>query len=330
MKNDVIKSQIIYQGISFMLLIIIIPLQITILEPLQHGSSSLIISLQHSRNSSFTWFISCLEYITPDMLHYLVCPFILNFFHPLRVPKTILFYCLTYTLSNLLTLLFQEGRPFWYNSNIKPILCLEGFGNPSYQVIIFGVVVMTITIEYLHTYTKRMWVYSLAVGIIVFVAFGFLYLGENYPHQMVTSLFFAVILITVSYSSEKSLIKASNRCCYKYHKNRVSIIYWVLACFSIVCLFGAIDLMILSFTPESPKMINDSTEHCPNDYNPDGGLNVRSSVSVFYIFGYITGALIGSDQISIYYSMTAIWKRTIRFAITSGCCYTFYFALGKN
>jgi hypothetical protein len=188
---------------------------------------------------------------------------------------------------------------------------------------------MSISIEYLHNFRRRMMVYSMTGLLILFMSFGFIYLSENYPHQIVTSLFFTIILITLSYSSEKNLLKLSNRSCYKYHKNRVSIIYWIIACFSMICLFGAIDLMVLSFHPISPKTINDSTEHCPNDYDPNGDANVRSCVSVLYILGYIIGALIGSDKISIYYTMTNFWKRFLRFFLTSSACYGLYYAFCK-
>lgn len=328
MKTDVIKTRLLFQGISILLLTFFIPLQLTVQKPLKDVSLTLIKHMQHVRNENFAWGISWVKYISPKLLHSFVCPFILNFYHPLRAPKAILFFCLTFYLSNLFCIIFQEGRPFWYSKDVKPYLCLDGYGNPSYEVILCSVVLMSISIEYLHKHQFRYYLYLIPQAIIVFVSFSFIYLSEYFPHQILNSLFISFILITTKFSFEKDLIKISNKSTHKYYKNRVYIVYWFLACLAMIMLFCSLDLLALSFTFESPKTINRAVHHCSNSYDPDADYNIRSSSSVFYIFGYVTGSLLCSTRVSPFYTLTVFWKKCVRYLITSGTCFGVYTLFG--
>lgn len=329
MKTDVIKTRFLFQGISILLLTFFIPLQITVQKPLKDASLDIIKNLQYVRNENFAWGISWVQFITPKVLHSFVCPFVLNFYHPLRAPKTILFFCLTFYLANLFCIIFQEGRPFWYSKDVKPYLCLEGYGNPSYEVILCSVVLISISIEYLHKHKYRYYIYLIPQTIILFISFSFIYLSEYFPHQILNSLFISFILITINFSFEKDLIKFSNKCTHKYYKNRVNIVFWFLACLSMVMLFCSLDLLALSFNFESPKTINRAVHHCSNDYDPDADYNIRSCSSVFFIFGYVTGSLLSSTKISPFYTLTVFWKKSLRFLISSSTCYGIYTLFGK-
>lgn len=329
MKTDVIKTRFLFQGISILLLTFFIPLQLTIQKPLKDNSLTLLKHLQSGRSDNFAWGISWIQYINPNLLHSVICPFILNFYHPLRAPKTILFFCLSLYLANLFCILFQEGRPFWYSKDIKPKLCLHGFGNPSCEVILSSIVLGSISIEFLHKHKHRNFIYLVPISFILFISFSFIYLSEYFPHQIVNSLFISFILITLNFSFEKDLLKLSNRFSQKYYKNRVYIVYWFLACLSMILLFCSIDLLILIFSPESPKTINRAVKHCSQSYEPNADHNIRSSSNVFYIFGYVAGSLMLSKKISVFYTMTSYWKKCIRFFITAGTCFGIYLLFGK-
>ena len=112
MKGDSIHSNFLFQSIALLLLLFIIPLQLTLQNSLMQLSSDLIVHLQDTRTDGGINFFSIVKYINDIFLFCVVVPLVINFFEPVRTSKIILFLCSSYFLSNLLSLIFQEYRPF--------------------------------------------------------------------------------------------------------------------------------------------------------------------------------------------------------------------------
>ena len=324
MKETLINSNILFQGLALLLLFFIIPLQIVIRNDLMTTSAHFLMSLQTSRTSTGISTFSVIEYSNELVLFSIICPFVLNFLEPIRVPKVILLFCFSFYLSNFLALLFQEDRPFWFTKDLTGEVCLEGYGNPSIEVILLSVVFSTISIEIFHDKSYRIVVYCIILCAILFLALGLLYLGENFPHQVLTSLFISFIIVTLSFTFDKALLNGARKSCHFYKKNRVVIVKWYLFLLGMAAVVLAIDAMILSFSEPTPKTIVYAIAQCRNSYMPDGNRNIYGCCSMFYVMGFMIGSQHLTERVNIYWSYTKWWKSLIRFVISAGYAYGIY------
>ena len=292
-------------------------------------SSHLLISIQDIRVEWLTSVLKWVQYLNEKFLFCVVFPFVINFINPFRSPRLVIFFCLSVYLSNFLALLFQEYRPFWYTKKITGELCLKGFGNPSTEIIIAAIVSASIAIEIFHNKKFKTLVYTIVIVSTFTIACSLLYLGENYPHQALTSLFLSFILVTFSFTFDEKLNKLVNKGCHNYKKNRVSMVYWYLIGILLGLSVLIIDILILSFNPETPKLLAYATDHCDISYKPNGKKNIENSFCVFYIFGYVFGNLKASNFISVYWNSTNWWKSVIRYIISVGFSFGVFTLFGN-
>lgn len=328
MDSDFIKSGLLFQSIAVLLLVFIIPLQITLQTPLMSMSSSMIISLQDRRVEWLTWTFSGLKYLDEAFLYSVIIPLIVNFSEPMRIPKMVMFLTLSMYLCNVLAMIFQEYRPFWYTKDIKGELCLNGYGNPSTHIMLASLVLTTLAIELFHKYKYRIVIYLVIISINLVISFAFLYLGENFPHQVLTSLFISFILVTFTFTFEKKLLKLANRSCYNYKKHRVFMVKWYIVGMLLIVLVLAFDSLILSYVVPDPKQIDYAVKHCPANYTPDGGKNVEGCACIFHLMAYVTGSLLLSNKLNMYWNITALWKRFLRFFLNMAACYSIFIGFG--
>ena len=330
MKAESIQSSYLFQGISLLLLFFIVPLQLTLRNPLMHISTSFLVSLQNSRTSMATNIFSLVEYFNSEFLFCFIVPFILNFVEPIRCSKVILFVCLSYFLSNFIAIVFQEYRPFWFSTRVNAEVCLKGYGNPSTELIMATVVLSTLAIEFFHSHKRRWFIYCFVLSLIILISFSFMYLGENFPHQVLASLFISFILVTLSFTFDSQLVKLANRSCHNYYKNRIKIIFWFIFAIVMMLIVFMIDQLALSFNQETPKLINYAVQHCKVSYNPNGNRNIHDTSSIFYIVSFVAGSLHLSKKLTNYWNYTNWWKKTIRFVISAGYSFALFYAFGKT
>lgn len=327
---ETIQSNFLYQGISLLLLFFIIPLQITIQRPLMDYSSALVESIQNVRTDTGVYLLSSIQYLEQSFAFIFVIPFVTNFLEPIRAHKVVLFFVFSIYLSNLLAIIFQESRPFWYTTDITGELCLEGYGNPSNGIVIYCVVLATISIESIHDKPFRWFVYAAVFTFAAFISFAFLYLGENFPHQVLTSWFISFILVTFSFTFDKFLVDMSYKSCYMYTKNRVFMVYWYLIVMFLIAFVMALDEFVLSFSIETPQTIDYAVQDCSKAYNPNGSYNVYSCACLFYGLSYIIGSSMTSKRLSVYWTRTSWWQSAIRYLISAGYSFGVFCLFGKD
>ena len=315
-----VQISIIFRVFAWTLIIFIIPFQVILQQPLISNTTSLILSIQHGRTSSGISFFSLFQYFGNGMFLNVLAPGLYNCLHPKRSPYIIIFFSLAHYLGNFIALTLQEPRPFWTTPEIRGELCSEGFGNPSLTTLISASILPAACIEMFHTYKYRYIAYCILTVLLLISSFSGIYLGEQFPHQIVTSLFFAFIIVTFYFSFAAQLRKVCANCCYDYYRNRIHIMHWLVILLAL-CIVMALFQLVINVTPSDySRLVSHSTRHCNANYEPNGMWNALSSLEVFYTMGFVCGCIQTSKSLSMYWVVNGWWKRIVRFIVSAGVC----------
>lgn len=230
--RKIVHTSLVLKTLAMILLVFCIPLEAILKNQLISWQIDMIINLQdYLRTDSLDDFSSMMMLLGDRRIILLLSPFIFHFFDARVSLKMILIFCYSAYLYSVVSLLTKEPRPFWVSSDIQGIVCGGEFGNPSKQTMV-GISVFTVTmIELFHA--RKLWVRIIAYGLIAvlqtIVGLSTIYLGAHFPHQVLMSCLYAVIYLTAVYAFDKSITNYVYRSGFSYHKNRMSIIYWLIA-----------------------------------------------------------------------------------------------------
>lgn len=278
----------------------------------------MIIKLQESRTEEGINFFKLFIHLGSGAFLTGFAPGVFNLLHPKSSATIIIFSVLVHYLGNLLALIFQEPRPFWYSSSIKGVLCEKGFGNPCLTVLVFGTLLPIIFIEIFHSTKLRYIPYICLVIFMIIASFNGIYLGEAFPHQVITTLFMSFALVTLYFSLSRQISGICFDSCYGYTKNRKNLIRWIIFVLFAFAVVNVVQHILYVVPPDYAKTVSNSLNHCENDYEPNGDHNYKQSLEIFYALGFICGNVRNSKKMTIYWMITSWWKRILRFAICSG------------
>mmetsp|Transcript_24906 Transcript_24906/g.24577 ORF Transcript_24906/g.24577 Transcript_24906/m.24577 type:complete len:122 (-) Transcript_24906:440-805(-) len=115
--------------------------------------------------------------------------------------------------------------------------------------MISSVLYTTLVVEFLHErkHLSKYLFYGGTIALLGLLGFSRLYLGENYPHQIVIGLFYGFIYVTLCFAFDKQILKLSINSCFNWTKNRKNIFYWFAV--TMFLLLGAVavfDVIALS------------------------------------------------------------------------------------
>jgi hypothetical protein len=306
----------IYFRISALLIVtFIIPFQVILQQPLMSITKYLILSIQHRRTSEGITFFSLYQYFGNGQVLIFVAPGIFNFFHPYVSAPIIIFCSLIHYFGNFLALVLQEERPFWYSSRIKSELCSLGYGNPSLPILISATLLPIVFIELFHTLKLRYYAYGLLIAVLILSSLSGIYVADNFPHQAVTSLFFAFALVTGYFSLYREVTTFCKNSCFNYGQNRIYLMYWLLLTFGSILIVGVLQIIINVVPAYYPKLVANATTYCSENYKPNGTDNERQCLDLFYTLGFVYGNMITCKRLSLYWMVTEWWKRIVRYVL---------------
>jgi PAP2 superfamily len=313
-----LKIDITIKVIACLLLIFAIPLQIILQKPLMDNSVEFIKDIQSRRTYEGINFFKLFNYLDDGFFMTVVAPGVYNFVNPKKSPYIIFYIVFIQYITNLIALIFHEIRPFWFDSSIKGEICSPGYGNPSEITMISSCSLLVLIIEIFHSNKYRSIPYITLIIFITMSSFSNIYLGENFPHQIITTLFLSLVLVTFYFTLSTELSKLSQNSCYNYYENRIYMMYWTIFIFILLLIVFVIKV-ILSIPPGYySRLVSNSGTYCDNNYMPEGIWNVKRAVEVVYCLGFVYGSLYTSKYISIYSGVTKWWKNAIRYIVTVG------------
>ncbi|OMJ73540.1 hypothetical protein SteCoe_27765 [Stentor coeruleus] len=313
-----VKISVTFKIVSALLVVFVIPFQVILKKPLMKGTIDLITWIQHRRTDSGIYFFELFQYFGDGSLLNIVGPIIYNFLHPKRSPVIIISSTIVHYFGNFFGTLLQEEKPFWYSSKVESELCSQGYGNPSMTIIITATFLPMLFIELFHRHKFRWVGYSLLIFIILMGSISRVYLGENFPHQVIISLFLAFSFVTLYFSLNKDISKLCFNSCYGYYKNRMYLVKWAILAFALMVLEGIMEFVVYITPPNYAKLISNAVTHCNVNYNPNGKYNLRNSLEIFFGVGFVFGCMLSSKYLSIYWITTEWWKRIFRAVLASG------------
>ena len=203
-------------------------------------------------------------------------------------------------LGNLIAIILQEPRPFWYSSKINSELCTEGYGNPSQSTIISASILPILFIELFHKNRFRYFAYTILIFIIITISFSGLYLGDNFIHQVIASLFYSFVIVTFYFTFSNQLSDLCLKSCSNYYKNRIFMMYWAILIFMLITLVFIIEGIVNVIPYNHSEMVSNAGLHCNSNFKPNGTYNRNSSLEILYALGFVYGCLGVSKHLSIY------------------------------
>lgn len=210
-------------------------------------------------------------------------------------------------LNNLLKFSFASPRPFWVSSKVKGIVEATGFGFPSGHsqnaASIWGLFA---------TSTRKNWLKSIAVTLIILIGFSRIVLGVHFTHDVLMGWLVGLILLF-------TFIKLEDRVRAWFKGNSIGM--------QILALVLATSLLIipafLIVNPLNPPPL-------PIAWLPEG--NPYNFKNLFTTTGALFGLGLGViflHQSRVFIAEGPIWKRILRYPVGLIGVLVLYLGLGS-
>jgi hypothetical protein len=311
--------------LSAVVLLFIVPLETIISSSLDELEFPIIQSLQSiGEYPAIDSFMQALTFLAQSEILLVLGPALYHIENPRRGVKIILISCFTIYLQCLLELIYSEPRPFWISSDIRSFSCEQGFGHPSSLIL-------HTTLIYYYAYFQ-IFQGSCINGVlltvwIIILSISRVYSGNNFIHQVVSSLalcFFLIVLILASDDWLNSLVYKS---AFNYRRYRKYTIYWFQV---------TIALLIFAIVVERNVNVTaflkyeHSSRDCGLESNDVAAYTFRRVAFLFYNYGIIAGSMNTHKLLSEGWWRSPTWKRVVRFAIALGGSLGMYWAFCKR
>mmetsp|Transcript_1392 Transcript_1392/g.1381 ORF Transcript_1392/g.1381 Transcript_1392/m.1381 type:complete len:123 (-) Transcript_1392:397-765(-) len=112
----------------------------------------------------------------------------------------------------------------------------------------------TLAIDFFHKWRDmyRYTAYFLLFLILSLLGFSRVYLGEQFPHQVIMGLCYSFIYLTAVFAFDRSLLDLTIKSSFNYKANRKYIVYWFV---------GTMFLLLASITVFDVITLNNSVSY---------------------------------------------------------------------
>lgn len=317
------------KGLAAVVLLFIVPLEIILRDALERKEGDWMVSLQardtseHSRN-----FFKTVSLLGNRWVFLGLSPFLLHCVDPLKGLKIVLVTGFAMYCEGVLGLIYYEPRPVWVRSDIHMSFCEGGFGMPSATTVLFSVLAVYLLVQYMHAtnYTKVLAYVSIVI-ISLLLGFSRVYLGDNFPHQIVITLCYVFVYVTAALALDQTFTKLIKKSAFDYAKNKQNAVYWII--FTLFFLLFAIaiyDIITLGRTINI-KYIRNANINCSVSNDLGAPETFEQTAYIFYNLGAVTGCLQITKFRSRTWWKTALWKRFIRAFLMLGLTVGLFFTL---
>jgi hypothetical protein len=311
--------------LSAVVLLFIVPLETIISSSLDELEFPIIQSLQSiGEYPAVDSFMQTLTVLAQSEILLILGPALYHIENPRRGVKIILISCFTIYLQCLLELIYSEPRPFWLSSDIRAFSCEKGFGHPSSLIL-------HTTLIYYYAYFQifkgscingvllTVWILILSISRV--------YSGNNFIHQVVSSLALCFFLIVFILASDDWLNSLVYKSAFNYQRYRKFTVYWfqitiALLIFAIIVERNVNVTAFLKF--------EHSSLDCGLESNDVAAHTFHRVAFMFYNYGIIAGSMNTHKLLSEGWWRSRIWKRVVRFAIALGGSLGMHWAFCKR
>lgn len=325
--KEPVRTSLGLRTFAFLLILFFIPVENILSETFIGLQEDLVEDIQeYYRSDRLDHLCRIMMYFGSSWIIVVIAPVLYHIWDCRTTLKSIVIMCMSAYFNSLLCLIQGEPRPFWVDSDIQAIRCDTGYGNPSKETMI-GVTVFTIIlIEFFHSFSIwiRVIAYSFVFMIQILLGLSAVYLGTQFPHQVLMSCVFAFVYLTSCFAFDKRLSELILKSGFSYSENRLYIIYWIIGnvCLLIIIL-TVFDIISISVNGEiNLKWYKEaSVTFIQTDCNVEYGLGYESlyaSAFMFYATGIVIGSILSSKYLGDLWWATNYWKRVIRAAVSLG------------
>ena len=327
-----VKVSFLGRGLAVLLVLFIIPANYILQEVLRTASDDLIVSIQKLRTDFLDDFFKLVLYIGNNLTLVVVPPIIYNLYDTRRAVKQIFVNCFGMYVFSVIALLTKEPRPYWDNSRVKGISCEDGYGSPCLELFIASVLYSSYSIEIFHRRKKTYKIipYTITAVVVILIAFGALYLGQNYPTQIFVTYCYTYVYVTIIFTFDDELMKITLKSCFNYQQNRKYSVHWFAATlFLFTGVITIYDIVTLN-KPVNLIWIKNAYSDCNFSRDIGGGPSFERSAWIFYSLGMVYGCMQCSKNLSMYWWNTNYWKRFLRAIISTGISLAIFFLFSKT
>lgn len=325
------KVSFLGRGFAVVLVLFIIPANYILRELVMKSSNNLIISIQKLRTPSLDSFFEVALYIGSNLLLVIVPPAIYNLYNVRRAVKQILINCFGMYVYSIIALLTKEPRPYWQDSHIHGISCEEGYASPFLELFLAAVLYSTYSLEIFHKQQIRYRIIAYAITgfFVILLAFGGIYLGQNYPQQIFVTYCYTYVYVTTIISFDDEIMRISIKSCFDYKRNRKFQVHWFAA--TLFLLLGAISVYNVITLSNGVNIIwlKNAYKDCDFKNAIGGSANLDKSAWIFYNLGTVNGCMLCSKHVHEQWWDTLYWKRFVRFIISAGVSLGIFFMFGN-
>jgi hypothetical protein len=327
-----VKVSFLGSGLAVVLILFIIPGSYLLRETLIQNSSNLIVRIQHFRNDSLTSFFKTTLYIGSNYLLVVVPPMLFHIYNAPRAVKQTFVNCFGMYFYSIVALITKEPRPYWITSRIHGLSCETGFASPFLELYLAAVLYGSYSIEIFHRQHHRYkgLAYAITGTVVVLMAFGGIYLGQNYPHQIFVTYCYTYVYVTTAFTFDEEIMKISMTSCFNYWQNRKYQVHWFAA--TLFLLLGAVsvyDVITLDGQIEI-EWIKNASQDCELSINIGGASNFLRSAWVFYSLGVVFGCMFSAKWLPMEWWRTSYLKRIIRGVISAGVSVGIFYLFRKK
>lgn len=226
-----VKTWLVFRTVAFLMLLFIIPVENILSETIIHSQEDLVESIQDNyRTDDRDEFFKFMRYFGSDWVIIGASPLLFHIGDCRYTLKAILIICMSAYLNSVTALWQKEPRPFWLDSDIYPVICDLGYGNPSKETMIGVTFCATILIEFFHSFSIwiRVVAYSFVIMLQGLLGFSAIYLGVQFPHQVIMSCVISFVYLTACFAFDERLSEFVLKSGFSYSQNRFYIIYWII------------------------------------------------------------------------------------------------------
>ena len=317
--------------VALLLLIIILPLEQLFSRQMADAEASFIENVQGSNDSSTVNFFRAVDFLgnlwvlmgTATLLFYVQ--------DPLHSTKLNMVACFSVYLCSCINMVLREPRPYFLSRNIQGHQCSDGFGMPSLALTVATVCYSFILIMYIHRRTLwlRFVAYVAALMLMVLLAFAKVYLGANFPHQVVATLVYDYLYITITFTFDSVIHKLAYRSSHNYDKNRQFSVYWFIATLGCVLASLLVYLLFPLHFHLDIEWENNAMHDCNTHQAIIQAAPLFSTCIIFFLLGAVAGNMHTSKLMPQIWWYGPMWKRLVCFAGAMGVEVAIYFTLSE-
>ena len=326
-----VKVSFLRKGIAVVLILFLIPADYILKNAVLGVSNDFIIQIQRLRSNSLDDFFTFINYVGSNLTLVIIPPAIYNLYDVRRAVKQIFVNCFGMYVYSIIALLTKEPRPYWVDSNIKGISCEDGYASPFLELFLAAVLYSSYSIEIFHSKENKYkaTAYTITAIFVILIAFGGIYLGLNYPHQIFVTYCYTYVYVTIIFDLDEEIMKISMLSCFNYKVNRKYMIHWFIA--TLFLLTGVVSVYVIITLDDNVSIswIKNAYKDCNRNQNIGGGPNFQKSGWIFYNLGMVDGCMLCSKHLSMTWWNTPYWKRLVRSTISIGLSLGIFFLFRK-